>query len=310
MPTNPSTTETTTESHVPAVPKQADQASAWVSGLDALERRPQLTDAESNLRRWLLKLWNATWPKLLAIAIVIGAWQIVYLSQWRPSWALPSPMAVFEDMATFIPTAEFWQAIGITMQRALTGFALALLIGTVIGVAVSRFKPLRAAIGSLITGLQTMPSIMWFPFAILLFQISEAAIMFVVILGAVPSIANGLISGIDYVPPAWKRVGTMLGMRGFGLYRHVILPASLPSFVSGLKQGWAFAWRSLMAGELLVIIAGQGSIGALMQGAREFNNAPRVLTWIIVVLTIGIIVDMIFKAIDSRLRRTWGLTSG
>jgi NitT/TauT family transport system permease protein len=211
-------------------------------------------------------------------------------------------------MVDLVPTAEFGRAIGITMQRAVTGFLLAAAIGTVIGAAVARFKPLRAAIGSLITGLQTMPSIVWFPFAILLFQITETAILFVVVIGAAPSVANGLISGIDYVPPTWLRVGKVLGMRGMSLYRHLILPASLPSFVSGLKQGWAFAWRSLMAGELLVIVAGQGSIGSLMQGAREFNNAPRLLSWVVVVLVIGILVDIGFNAVDNALRRRRGLT--
>jgi NitT/TauT family transport system permease protein len=279
-------------------------AADLVSGLDELEREPV---GETRLGRLGARAWAAAWPKVLAIAIVVAVWQLVYVSEWKPPWALPDPLTVWNDLSAFVVTADFWTAVRITMWRALTGFALAVAIGTVLGVAVARFKPLRAAIGSLITGLQTMPSIMWFPFAILLFQISEAAILFVVVLGAVPSIANGLISGIDYVPTAWKRVGAVLGMRGLGLYRHVILPATLPSFVSGLKQGWAFAWRSLMAGELLVIIAGQGSIGALMQGAREFNNAPRVLTWIIVVLVIGILVDTVFRAADKRIRRTWGL---
>ncbi len=211
-------------------------------------------------------------------------------------------------MVDLIPTAEFAQAIGITMQRAVTGFLIAVVIGTVLGAAVARFRPLRAAIGSLITGLQTMPSIIWFPFAILLFQISETTILFVVVIGAAPSVANGLIGGIDYVPPTWLRVGKVLGMRGLSLYRFLILPASLPSFVSGLKQGWAFSWRSLMAGELLVMVAGQGSIGTLMQGAREFNNAPRLLSWIVVVLMIGIVVDIVFNAADNALRRRWGLT--
>jgi NitT/TauT family transport system permease protein len=102
-------------------------------------------------------------------------------------------------------------------------------------------------------------------------------------------------------------VGKVLGMRGMSLYRHLILPASLPSFVSGLKQGWAFSWRSLMAGELLVIVAGQGSIGSLMQGAREFNDAARLLSWVIVVLLIGILVDIAFNTADNALRRRWGL---
>ena len=115
---------------------------------------------------------------------------------------------------------------------------------------------LRPGVGSLITGLQTMPSIAWFPLAILFFGLTESAIIFVVILGAAPSIANGVISGIDEVPPPFLRAGHMLGARGIDRYRHIVLPAAMPSYVSGLKQGWAFAWRSLMAGELLVLIAG------------------------------------------------------
>ncbi|MQM24052.1 ABC transporter permease [Glycomyces albidus] len=282
----------------------ADDTSRQLSGLDALEKTPI---TETRWGRFASRLWAGTWPKVLALVIVIGFWQLLFLSGWKDPWALPSPLMVWDELVAYVPTPGYWTAIAITMQRALTGFALSVLVGSVLGIAVARFKPLRAAIGSAITGLQTMPSIIWFPLAILLFQISESTIMFVVVLGAVPSIANGIISGIDYVPPAWKRVGAVLGMKGFQLYRHVIMPATLPSFVSGLKQGWAFAWRSLMAGELLVIIAGQGSIGALMQGAREFNDAPRVLTWIITVLVIGIIVDTAFKAADDRIRRAWGL---
>ncbi|TDC00391.1 ABC transporter permease [Micromonospora fluostatini] len=276
-----------------------------VTGLDALELASTRADGRAaDVGR---AVWSTTWPKLLAIALVIAAWQVLYLSEWKPPFALPAPMTVFDDLRELVVSPDFPRAIAITAQRALTGFLLAVVIGTLIGAAVARFRPLRAAIGSLITGLQTMPSIIWFPFAILLFQISETAILFVVVIGAAPSIANGLIGGIDYVPPTWLRVGKVLGMRGLSLYRFLILPASLPSFISGLKQGWAFAWRSLMAGELLVIVAGQGSIGSLMQGAREFNNAPRLLSWIIIVLVLGILVDILFNAADNALRRRWGL---
>ncbi|CAN5718747.1 hypothetical protein BH24ACT3_BH24ACT3_10060 [soil metagenome] len=148
------------------------------------------------------------------------------------------------------------------------GFALAAVIGSVVGALVARVAVLRTAVGSLITGLQTMPSIAWFPAAILLFKLSEQAILFVVVLGAAPAIANGLIAGADQVPPLLTRAGRVLGARGVTLFRTVVLPASLPSFVAGLKQGWAFAWRSLMAGELLVIIAKRPSIGVELQVSR------------------------------------------
>jgi NitT/TauT family transport system permease protein len=277
-------------------------AAAEVSGLDALELSPRTDKGTLGPR-----IWRSTWPKLLAIAIVLLAWQIVVWSEWKPIYVLPEPMTVFTDLGNVITTADFWDGVRLTLTRAVTGFFLAVVIGTLIGAAVSRFAPLRAAIGSLITGLQTMPSIMWFPLAILLFQISESAIMFVVVIGAAPSVANGLISGIDYVPRTWLRVGQVLGMKGLAKYRHLILPAALPSFISGLKQGWAFSWRSLMAGELLVIVPGALSIGVRMQQARDLSDSSLVISYIIVVLVIGILIDVLFNAADNSLRKRWGL---
>ncbi|GLW29689.1 ABC transporter permease [Actinoplanes regularis] len=274
-----------------------------VSGLDALELAPKREKGRLGLR-----LWNSAWPKLLAIAIVVLAWELVYLAEWKPAYVFPSPSDVFATLKDLITTVDFWDGVRLTMTRAITGFALAVAIGTVVGAAVSRFAPLRAAIGSLITGLQTMPSIMWFPLAILLFQLGEQAIMFVVVIGAAPSVANGLISGIDYVPRTWLRVGQVMGMKGFSRYRHLILPASLPSFVSGLKQGWAFSWRSLMAGELLVIVPGTISVGVRMQNARDLSDTPLVISYILVVLVIGILIDQLFNAADNALRKRWGLT--
>jgi NitT/TauT family transport system permease protein len=277
--------------------------SAEVSGLDNLELAPRADRGTLGKRAW-----RSTWPKLLAVAIVLLLWQLVVWSGWKPEYVLPGPRTVFGDLKDVITTGDFWDGVRLTLTRALTGFALAVLIGTVVGAAVSRFAPLRAAIGSLITGLQTIPSIMWFPLAILLFQISESAIMFVVVIGAAPSVANGLISGIDYVPRTWLRVGQVLGMRGLARYRHLILPASLPSVISGLKQGWAFSWRSLMAGELLVIVPGALSIGVRMQQARDLSDSSLVICYIIVVLVIGILIDVLFNAADNALRKRWGLT--
>jgi NitT/TauT family transport system permease protein len=284
-------------------PGENATAADRVSGLDALELGPKKDKGKVGKR-----IWSSTWPKLLAIAIVVAAWQLVYLSEWRPAYVFPAPAEVFAELGELITEPKFWDGVQLTMTRAITGFTLAVAIGTLIGALVSQFKPLRAAIGSLITGLQTMPSIMWFPLAILLFQLGEEAILFVVVIGAAPSVANGLISGIDYVPRTWLRVGQVMGMSGIAKYRHLILPASLPSFVSGLKQGWAFSWRSLMAGELLVIVPGTVSIGVRMQTARDLNDAVAVLAYIIVVLVIGILVDQLFNAADGSLRRRWGLT--
>ena len=254
------------------------------------------------------RTWRGLWPKLAAIAIGLLAWQAVVWSGWKPEYALPGPVAVFGTLADEVNDAGLQEAILITLRRGILGFALAVVIGVLLALAVVRFKALRTAIGAFISGIQTMPSIAWFPLAILLFQLTEQAILFVVILGAAPSIANGLISGVDQIPRVLLRAANVMGARGLDYYRHVLLPAALPSFVAGLKQGWAFAWRSLMAGELLVIIAGQSSIGTKLANARELSDAEDLLAIMLVILVIGIVIDSVFfGTVERSVRRRWGL---
>jgi NitT/TauT family transport system permease protein len=272
-----------------------------MAGLDALE-----DEGDGRRRPNAAVVWARAWPKLAALALGLALWQVVVESGWREEYILPAPATVFAKLAEIVATGGFWQGVAVTGRRAAVGFGLAVAVGGAVGALVARVRPLRVAVGALITGLQTMPSIAWFPLAILLFKLSEAAITFVVVLGAAPSVANGLIGGIDHVPPILIRAGRMLGARGTTLFRHIILPAAMPSCLAGLKQGWAFAWRSLMAGELLVLL-GVPSIGARLQAGREFSDAPLLLAMMIVVLLIGIVVDGLFGLADHRLRRRRGL---
>lgn len=255
----------------------------------------------------LNQIWKWLWPKALAIGIVIGLWEALVISGWRPIYVLPSPFQTFDALGQMMQTEKFWAALARTLTRAIAGFAVALIIGTLVGILVSRIKALRLAIGSLITGLQTMPSIAWFPLAILFFGITEQAIMFVIVLGAAPSIANGIISGIDHVPPSYTRLGKVLGANSFQLYRLIVIPSALPSYISGLTQGWSFAWRSLMAGELLVIIAESPSLGAQLEFARQFSQAPVLLATMIVILILGMLVDTLFTVTSKRLRANRGM---
>ena len=254
------------------------------------------------------KVWAGLWPKLLAVAIAVGIWQAVVWSGWKPEYLLPPPRLAFEALWDLLQDGRFWELLSTTMRRGVVGFAIALVFGSLLGIAVSQWKVLRAGVGSMITGLQTMPSIAWFPLAILLFGLTENAIYFVIILGAAPSIANGIISGIDEVPPNLLRAGHMLGARGIDRYRYVILPAALPAYISGLKQGWAFAWRSLLAGELLVNVPGVPSLGGDMTNARNTLNSDVLIALMIVILVVGMIIDVIFSALAKRVRTRRGLT--
>lgn len=282
----------------------AEALDTTLDGLDALDVPVTVGPP------WARRAWSAAWPKLTALVIAVGAWQGVVASGWRPDYALAGPGPVFKEFWKLLGNGELFHATALTMGRAIRGYSLAILVGTIIGLAIALIPVLRVAVGSLITGLQTMPSIAWFPLAILLFRGGEGAIFFVVVIGAAPSIANGIIAGVDQIPPIHLRVGRVLGARRLGLVRHVIVPAALPGVIAGLKQGWAFAWRSLLAGELLVQVAGHRSIGVLLDTARSENDVVALQATMIAILIIGIVVDaVVFGAAERTVLRRRGLLS-
>lgn len=267
-----------------------------------------MSDESRRTKPLLVRAWQAAWPKLVAITIALAIWQaVVSLGGWPP-WVLPGPSEVLPRLARELQSGAVFESLAITMRRALLGFSLAVVVGSAIGMVLTTSKLLRDGCMSLLTGLQTMPSVAWFPLAILLFSLSEASILSVVMLGAAPSVAVALVSSYEHVPPLWIRAGRSLGAHGWSLYRHVVIPAILPGFVTGLKQAWAFAWRSLMAGELLVIIGNQPSLGVRLQYAREFSDAQGLLAWMLVVLLIGISIEsLVFAKLEATLRERRGL---
>lgn len=209
-----------------------------------------------------------------------------------------------------VTTGGLAGSVLITLRRALIGFTAATVIGLSVGIVVARVRLLRVAVGGLIAGLETMPSIVWFPLAILAFGVSETAISCVVILGAAPAIAQGVLFGVDQTPPLLVKAGRTLGARGMALYRLVILPAALPSIVASLKLGWAFAWRGLMAGELIVAAAGASSVGSRLQLARQSQDAELLVALMVAICLIGVAVDAVFfGTADRAIRRRYGLVT-
>jgi NitT/TauT family transport system permease protein len=273
-----------------------------LAGLDALE----LTAAP--VAPLWLRAWRATWPKLGALALGLFIWQAVVWSGWKDEFLLPPPAEVFSTLGDMWSDGVLGESLVNSMNLAVRGYLTSVVAGTIIGALVARVAVLRAAFGSLITGIQTMPSVAWVPWAILLFKQSDATILFVILLGTTPAVANGLIIGSDQIPPTVLRAGRVLGARGLNAFRYVILPASLPGLVGGLKQGWAFAWRSLMAGEIIVLVAGEPTIGGQLQIERGLSHADGVMAMMLVILAVGIIVDaLVFATLERRVARRWGL---
>lgn len=202
-------------------------------------------------------------------------------------------------------------ALATSLGRGAVGFVLAVAVGTPVGIAVARVRWLRSTLGPLLKGLQVMPSVAWVPAAVLWFGLTDATVYFVVLVGSVPSVVTGLVTGIDQVPPWYRRVGTVLGAGPLAMTRHVILPAALPAYVSGLRQGWAFAWRALMGAE---IIAGGDrlgfGLGSLLRDGRLRDDPRTVLVAMLLILAVGVAAEQVgFAPLEQRLARRRGLVA-
>src|SRR6201996_881698 len=276
-----------------------------LAGLDALDLGPEpgRRDAAERARR----VWAVVWPKLAAVALVWVVWELVPLTGWK-KFVRPGPGVTLSNLWDQAQTGLLWHAVGDTLLRAVIGYALAVVIGTVVGLLVARIPPLRAAVGSLITGMQTLPSAAWIPFAIILFGLTNASILFIIVMASAPAIANAVISGVDYIPPLLLKSGKVIGLRGPGLTWHLVVPEALPTFVAGLKQAWAFTWHALLTAELLVLVAGEPSIGQLFSADQDQTDMPSTIAIMIVILILGILVDAAFGAANGAIRKRWGLT--
>ena len=262
------------------------------------------TTESSRARRFV----RAVAPTTIFIVVLIVGWQLWTLATHPRPDLFPGPTAVASSLGNSINSGLLWQAIGTSLGRGAIGFILAIVVATPLGLLLSEANWLRRAVGPILSGLQVLPSVAWVPAAILWFGLTDAAVYFVVILGAVPSITNGLLAGIDAVPPELRRVGTVLGASRRQVQTRILLPAALPSYVAGLRQGWAFAWRSLMAAEIIAGSLGYG-LGTMLENNRELADMPGVLATIIAILAVGVFVELVlFAPVSRRLLRRRGLS--
>jgi NitT/TauT family transport system permease protein len=259
------------------------------------------------------RIVSAAWPRILAVGILLAIWQVlVIVGVQSPGGApLPGPGDTFGEIVYLTSTGVLLPALFQTLQRAAVGYVLALFLGTLVGLAVVRVPVLRAGIGSLLAGLQSLPSVVWVPIAAVFLAIGgqvEYAVYFVVIMGAFPSIAMGLMSSYDNIPPLTFSLARSMGARGPGYYRHFIFSATLPGYVAGMKQAWAFSWRSLMAAELIIGSTANAGLGQILDNGRSLTDLPEILAAMLMILVVGIAVnDLIFAPMERGLLRRRGL---
>lgn len=239
--------------------------------------------------------------------LLLVLWEGVFRLRLWPEFLFPSPFMVFKTLAYGFYNKSLIIGIAISMERIILGFGISLLIGIAVGFAMGSLRILDGTIGPLLNGLRTLPSICWFPLGLLWFGLNENAIHFVVIMGAAFCITLATDDGVKNIPPIYLRAASTMGARGLRRFWYVILPAALPSIITGMKLGWSFAWRSLMAGEMLYVSLGLGHL--LMMG-RELNDITLIFAVMLLIMIIGIIVDkVLFGMLEKEMRVRWGLTA-
>ena len=283
-----------------------DSLRTLAAGLDSLQTTPE------RAREPWRRVAAGVLPPVVFVALLIAAWQLyVVIARPRPD-RVPSPLDVALALGDAWDLGRLQLAVVTSLERGLIGFLIAIVVGTPIGLLLAEVPPIRRAVGPIISGLQVLPSVAWVPAAILWFGLTDATVYFVILMGAIPSIVNGLIAGVAQVPPQLRRVGTVLGTTRVSQPLLIVLPAALPGYVAGLKQGWAFSWRSLMAAE---IIATGGTIGfglgQMLDQSRQLAVLAGVLATILVILAIGILVELVvFAPLERRMLRNRGLLAG
>lgn len=281
----------------------AEDLRSLESGLDRLQTN------KPERQRPLRRVLGTVLPPTLFVVTLVVVWQLAIVVLHPSPDVLPSPAAVLAAFDSAWQSGALPQAVATSLGRALVGFAIAIVAGTLLGALLAESRLLRRAVGPVVSGLMVLPSVAWVPAAILWFGLSDGLVYFVVLMGAVPSVVNGLLAGVDQVPPQLRRVGRVLGAGTVQQATLVVLPAALPGYLAGLKQGWAFAWRGVLAAE--IIAAGSelaAGVGAVLQQSREAADLAGVLAVILVILVIGIVVELALLApIERRVLRRRGL---
>ena len=244
--------------------------------------------------------------QVIFYSALLGLWSLLAKLRIWPPYLFPAPWTVASALWAGVQDHSFLIGIAVTMKRMLIGYSLSVVLGMILGLGVASNKFLEETLGALLVSLQSLPSICWVPLAILWFGLTEKAILFVVLMGCILSVTIAMEDGRKQMPKIYTMAGRNLGASGFRLFWYVMLPASLPYIVSGLKQGWAFGWRSLIQAEMIFLTVGLGQL--LMMG-RDLNDMNQVIAVMLVIIGLGYLVNrLVFSTMERTLQSRWGLT--
>jgi len=248
---------------------------------------------------------NTLAKQIIFYVILVAIWQIVSMTNIWPDNLFPSPYEVAEDLVYTASDGSLFFGIGTSILRLIIGLAIAIVGGMILGIFMARVEIVNQTIGSLVLGLQSIPSVAWVPLAILWFGLTDGGIIFVTAIGSIFAVTIATYTGVKNINPHYIEAARNMGAKGTQLATYVLIPAAFPYLISGFKQGWAFAWRGVIGAELLFSFLG---LGFLLNVGRQLNDISQVFAIMLVIMMVGIVIDgVIFKRIENKVMSRWGL---
>lgn len=244
---------------------------------------------------------------VIGLAVIVAGWQVVYWLRIYPPYLFPSPMTTLRTFIRLVQSGLLPTAAYTTGYRLIAGFGLVMVLGMAIGILMVKFKRFGRTLASFSLGMQSFPSIAWVPFAILIVGLNDYGILFVVVMSSTFSVMLSTYSGLRNVPPIYMKAARNMGARRYSLLTTVMLPASMPSLITGMRQAWSFSWHALIGAEMLMASVG---LGAILYYGSEFVRMDQIIASMIVIFAIGFIADrLIFYRLERSVRSKWGLTN-
>lgn len=248
---------------------------------------------------------NTLLKQIIFYVTLVAIWQIVSMTNIWPNNLFPSPYEVAEDLVYMASNGSLFLGVGTSILRLIIGLAIAISVGMLLGILMARVEIVNQTIGSLVLGLQSIPSVAWVPLAILWFGLTDSGIIFVTAIGSMFSVTIATYTGVKNIHPHYVEAARNMGAKGTQLALYVLIPAAFPYLISGFKQGWAFAWRGVIGAELLFSFLG---LGFLLNVGRQLNDISQVFAIMLVIMMVGIAIDgIIFKRIENKVMSRWGL---
>lgn len=248
---------------------------------------------------------NYTPHRIIFYVGIVVVWQIIAMVGVWPENLFPSPYEVAEDLVYGVADGSLLYGIATSMWRLSIGLSIAIVGGIILGIFMARVEAVNQTVGSLVLGLQSIPSIAWVPLAILWVGNNDGGIIFVTAIGAIFAVTINTYTGVKNIDPHFIEAARNMGAKGSQLVTAVLIPAAFPYMISGFKQGWAFAWRGVIGAELLFSFLG---LGFLLYAGRSLTDVSQVIAIMLVIMGIGLAVDgVVFKRLENKVMSRWGL---